>query len=169
MGRVGFRGITRPYAFLLVRPRSGASPRCDTTPATRMRHFRRISSAIASSRSRSVRLCYKNARSVTSGQFIAERRLLYSQKGSDVRKEFVIRIGLPYTVKGDMVGYPVGDGVAGCHVEIEGLNETCSEVYGADSLQAVNIASNVEPFLKRLQRKYDLYWLSGDPYFDTSE
>jgi hypothetical protein len=33
-----------------------------------MRHFWRISWAVASSRSRSVRLCYKNARSVTSGQ-----------------------------------------------------------------------------------------------------
>jgi hypothetical protein len=32
-----------------------------------MRHFRRISSPIALSRSRSVRLCYKNVRSVTSG------------------------------------------------------------------------------------------------------
>jgi hypothetical protein len=33
-----------------------------------MRHFWRISLAIAPSRSRSVSLCYKNARSVTSGQ-----------------------------------------------------------------------------------------------------
>jgi hypothetical protein len=42
--------------------------RCDTTPATDTRHFWPISSAIAPSRSRSVRLCYKNARSVTSGR-----------------------------------------------------------------------------------------------------
>jgi hypothetical protein len=36
--------------------------------ATGIHHFWRISSPIALSRSRSVRLCYKNARSVTSGQ-----------------------------------------------------------------------------------------------------
>lgn len=98
-------------------------------------------------------------------QFIAERKLLYSPKGSDVRREFVIRIGVPYPVEEHMVDFPIGNGFAGCHVEIEGLNETYSEVYGADSLQAVNLASNVEPFLKRLQKKYDLYWSSGEPYF----
>jgi hypothetical protein len=102
-------------------------------------------------------------------KFIAERKLLYSLKGSGVRKEFVIRLGAPYVVDEHMVGYPVGKGFSGCHVEIEGLNETYSEVYGADSLQAVNLASNVEPFLKRLQKKYDLYWLSGEPYFETSD
>ena len=100
-------------------------------------------------------------------QFIAERRLLYSQKGSDVRQEFVIRIGAPYPVEEHMVAFPVAKDVAGCHVEIEGLNETYSEVYGADSIQAVNLASNLEPFLRRLQKKYDLYWSSGDPYFEA--
>jgi hypothetical protein len=101
-------------------------------------------------------------------KFIAERKLLYSLKGSDVRREFVIRLSVPYIVEERMVGYSVGKGVAGCHVEIEGLDETYSEVYGADALQAINIASNVEPFLKRLQKKYDLYWSSGEPYFETS-
>jgi len=100
-------------------------------------------------------------------QFIAERRLLYSPKGSDDRREFVIRIGAPYLVEEHMVDFPIKNGFAGCHVEIEGLSETYSEVYGADSLQAVNLASNVEPFLKRLQKKYDLYWSSGEPYFET--
>ncbi len=99
-------------------------------------------------------------------QYIAERRLLYSSKGSDVRRAFVIRISLPYVVKEDRTSSPMGNVHAGCHVEIEGLNEKYSEVYGADTLQAVNLASNVEPFLKRLQKKYDLYWESGEPYFE---
>lgn len=101
-------------------------------------------------------------------QFIAERKLLYSLKGGDTRKEFVIRLGAPYLVQEGMVNFSVGkEGCWRCHVEIEGLDEKyLEEVYGADSLQAVNIASNAEPFLKRLQKKYDLYWLSGEPYFD---
>ena len=100
-------------------------------------------------------------------QFIAERKLLYSLKGDNTRKEFVIRLGAPYFVQGGMVNFSVGEeGCWGCHVEIEGLNEKYSEIYGTDSLQAVNIASNVEHFLKRLQEKYDLYWSSGEPYFD---
>ena len=100
-------------------------------------------------------------------EFVAERNLLYSLKGSDKRKRFVIRISVPYLVHENMVGFSVGEGFYGCQVEIEGINETYPDVYGADSLQAINIASNVEPFLRRLQKKYDIYWLSGDPYFDT--
>lgn len=101
-------------------------------------------------------------------KFIAERRLLYSLKGSNERKELVIRLGIPYQVEEGMMDYPTGEGFAGCHVEIDGLDEEHPEIYGADTLQAINIASNVEPFLKRLQKKYDLYWLSGEPYFEES-
>jgi hypothetical protein len=98
--------------------------------------------------------------------YVAERKMLYSEKGSDLRMEFSIRIGAPYAVEPGMVGHPVGEGYAGCHVQIVGLDEKYSEVYGADSVQALNIASNLEPFLRRLQKKYDLYWASGDPYFE---
>ena len=101
-------------------------------------------------------------------QFVAERKLLYSAKGSDVRKEFIIRLGAPYFVREGTVDFSVGEeGCSACHVEFVGLNETCPEVYGADSLQAITLASNVvEPLLKRLQKKYDLFYLNGEPYFD---
>lgn len=99
-------------------------------------------------------------------KYIAERRLLYSTKGSDERREFVIRLGVPYQVKEGMVNFSIEGGVSGCHIELDGIDEEYPEVYGADTLQAINIASNVEPFLKRLQKKYDLFWLSGEPYFD---
>jgi hypothetical protein len=97
--------------------------------------------------------------------FIAERRLLYALKGSDIRKEFVVGICAPYPVNQSMVTYPIGEGFAGCELRLEGLDEEGEKFYGADSLQAVNLASNVEAFLKRLQGKYDLFWLSGEPYF----
>jgi hypothetical protein len=99
--------------------------------------------------------------------YIAERRLLYSLKGSHTRKEFIIRIGVPYAVE-NIAGSPVVESCAGCHVEIEGLDEKYSEVYGGDSIQAIHLASNIDPFLERLRKKYDLYWLSGEPYFETS-
>jgi len=100
--------------------------------------------------------------------FIAERKLLYSLKGSDIRREFVIRIGVPYPVN-TLAGSPVVESCYGCHVEIEGLNEEYSEVYGGDSIQAIHLASKVDPFLRRLQKKYELYWLSGEPYFDSGK
>lgn len=103
-------------------------------------------------------------------QYIAERKLLYSLKGDDARKEFIIRLSAPYLVQDGMVNFPVGEeGCWGCHVEIAGLDEKYSEVYGADSLQAINFASDVDHFLKRLQKKYDLFFLSGEPYFDDPD
>ncbi|MBL8712979.1 MAG: hypothetical protein JNM12_08770 [Alphaproteobacteria bacterium] len=100
--------------------------------------------------------------------FIAERKLLCSVKGSESRKEIIIRIGAPYPVQDGSVSFPVGEeGCAACHIEIEGLEETYPEIYGADSLQAITLATNaIEPFLRRLQKRYDLFYLNGEAYFD---
>jgi len=43
-------------------------------------------------------------------KFIAERKLLKSSKGSSTRKEFIVRIGIPYTAKKGTVNFPV-DGI----------------------------------------------------------
>ena len=98
-------------------------------------------------------------------KFIAERRLLYSSKGDDDRKELVVRIGIPYIVEEGTVNFPIDVIVAGCHLEFEGLSDESQEIYGVDTLQAINIASDIESDLKRLEKKYDLYWANGEPYF----
>lgn len=103
---------------------------------------------------------------MTMHNFIAERHLLFSGKGEALKKELVIRIGEPYQLKEGEVSFDVSDGVFGCHVQVDGIDENYTEVYGADSIQALNLATNLEPFLKRMQKKYDLYWSSGDPYFE---
>lgn len=87
---------------------------------------------------------------------IAERQLLFSTKGSDERKELVIRVGEPYWVSDEM---------AACPVEFEGLFMEISDPCGADLLQALHLASDVDPFLKKLSRKYDFYFPTGEPYF----
>ena len=114
---------------------------------------------------------FDNQCEATMEQFIAERKLLYSLKSSDVQKEFFVRLGAPYHVEEGTVDFSVGkEGCSGCHIEIVGLDETYPEVYGADSLQALSLATSaIESFLKRLQKKYDLYWLTGEPYFGTPE
>jgi hypothetical protein len=66
MGWAGFRGRRRRYAFLNLSTRWRVSTVRYYADGD-MRHFWRISSPIALSRSRSVRLCYKSVRSVTSG------------------------------------------------------------------------------------------------------
>jgi hypothetical protein len=98
--------------------------------------------------------------------YIAERRLFYSEKGADTRKGFVIRISVPYTVDEKSLGYVAGDGFSACDVDIDGLDEEHTTVYGTDSVQALNLATNLEPYLNRLQKKYDLYWSDGEPYFE---
>lgn len=101
-------------------------------------------------------------------QFIAERKLLYSLKHSDTRTEFTIGISAPFLVQQGMMDFAVGEqGCSGCHVGIVGLDEKYPDVYGADSLQAVSLASGaVASLLKRLSKKYDFFHLSGEPYFD---
>ena len=98
--------------------------------------------------------------------YIAERKLQFSIKGSGVRQDFCIRIGRPYLVDTDKIDFPAKEGFAGCSITVVGLDETHPDVYGADTVQAVNLASNLEAFLKRIQKKYDIYWPSGEPYFD---
>lgn len=101
-------------------------------------------------------------------QYIAERKLIYTLKGSNVKREFIIRLSAPYFVKESTVNFPVGDdGCSACHIDIKGLDESYPEVYGADSLQAVSLASvAIESFLKRLKKKYNFYYLNGESYFD---
>jgi len=99
-------------------------------------------------------------------KYIAERKLLFSEKGDQTTKEVVIRISEPFIATEENSSFPV-DGVAsGCHVEIEGLDEPGYDLYGMDSLQAINLASNIEPLIERLSDKYDFFWRTGEPYFE---
>jgi hypothetical protein len=97
---------------------------------------------------------------------IAKRELLYSLKGSPVRERLTIKISGPYLVDESMVNFKFDPGTAGCTIEFDGLPENDIEVYGVDVLHALKLASDVEPYLKGLAKKYDLYWASGDPYFE---
>jgi hypothetical protein len=90
---------------------------------------------------------------------IAERKLLYSTKGNSDRKELVIRIGVPYVNK---------DGMARCPVEWDGLFEEFADIAGMDSLQALQLAANVDSMLEKLRNKYDFFWASGEPYFEDA-
>jgi hypothetical protein len=49
---------------------------------------------------------------------------------------------------------------------MKGLDEHSFDVYGTDSLQAVNLASNIEAIIKRLSDEYDFFWATGEPYFE---
>ena len=99
-------------------------------------------------------------------RFIAERKLLVAKKGSADRKPVAIRISEPFTVKQEDVTFPVDGIIAGCHIAIEGLDVPGHDVYGMDSVQAVSLASNIEPLVESMSVDFDFFWASGDPYFD---
>lgn len=99
-------------------------------------------------------------------KYIAERKLLCAAKGSRQKHEITVRISEPFIVDDNNSSFPT-DGVAsGCYVEMAGLDEGKFDFYGMDSLQAVSIASNIDPLLERLSKKYDFFWLTGEEYFD---
>jgi len=91
-------------------------------------------------------------------KWIAERELLFAEKGSRERKNLVIRVGVPYWSEKNM---------AACPIEYDGLFEEYSDIYGADLLHALHLASDVDSLLKKLsEKKYDFYFPDGEPYFD---
>jgi len=98
---------------------------------------------------------------------IAERKLLFSKKEDDNLKEVTIKIGEPYLLKNDDVAFEFTEGTAGCNLEFEGMNEVNEIVYGADLIQALQLAVDIEPLIKSLSKKYNFYFPSGEPYFES--
>jgi hypothetical protein len=79
----------------------------------------------------------------------------------------VIRIFAPRPVDTASVAFQVASGTAVCTVEFDGItDETLGDTYGADSLQALQLAADIEPVLKRLSHRYDCYFPTGEGYFD---
>ena len=99
-------------------------------------------------------------------QCIAERVLHYCLKGSNEHHQCVLRILAPEEILPGEVTFPFTTGTARCIVQLCGLPETISEEFiGADTVQALQLATEVEPLLKRMSVKYDFFFPSGEGYF----
>ena len=103
------------------------------------------------------------------GKYIAERRLWYSRKGEGFRSRLIVGICPPVLATEGDIQAPVDGVISKCRVEFEGLSEYSFDVFGLDSMQAVNLASNVESVLKRVSATFDLFWDTGEPYFLEEE
>jgi len=98
---------------------------------------------------------------------IAKRELAYSIRGSNERRSLIIRIFEPFEVQEGTVDFEVDAGVAGCTWEMDGLPEKPTDtVYGADSLQALQLAIDVDGVLRSLRKKYEFYFPCGEQYFE---
>lgn len=101
-----------------------------------------------------------------SAKGIAERTLKYrAETGSELRT-LIVRVLPPFLLTEGKVNFRFEPGTAGCIVRVEGLPAVLEEVsYGADTLQALHLAvSGVEPILKRIAKRNDLFFLDGEPY-----
>ena len=100
-------------------------------------------------------------------KWIAERKLLCRSKGTNEKNELFVRIGAPYVVEASTVSFPVTPKTSGCTVEISGVEVQISEtIYGADLIQALQLASDVDPILRRVSKTHDLFFGDGEPYFE---
>jgi hypothetical protein len=98
---------------------------------------------------------------------IAERRLVFSEKGSSERKPLLIRVFAPQPVDPESVQWRPDADTSSCVVEFDGiLDANLGEIYGADSIQALQLAVDIEPVLKRLSKRYEFYFPTGESYFD---
>jgi hypothetical protein len=98
---------------------------------------------------------------------IAERKLLYASINAQEMREVTVRVYAPVPLKDGDVSFKFDQGASSCRYEFEGLPEEISDVvYGADSLQALQLATSIDGILKKLSMKYQFYYPSGEPYFD---
>lgn len=100
-------------------------------------------------------------------QYIAQRKLLFSEKGNPKKFSVTVQLTVPKELREGDVEFQFSAGTAVCTVNFEGLPHVKPEhVYCADTLQAVQLASNVESILERLSKSYDIYFPTGEGYFE---
>ena len=98
---------------------------------------------------------------------IAERNLLYSLKGCSTRRRFVIKVNMPYHVDESMDDFIYNLELYACTIEFNGLPETFTrKVFGADSVQVLQLATDIDGYVKGLEKIYDIFWPTGEPYFE---
>lgn len=99
---------------------------------------------------------------------IAERRLYWAPKGQSERSEFTIRIGAPTLVEPGSVEFPVNEETGACRREYHGFPVKIDDtIYGADVLQALQLAVDVDSTLERFSDRYDFFFPTGEPYFES--
>lgn len=98
---------------------------------------------------------------------IASRRLLYLPIGESEKRNLTVRIVGPYLLVQGSVGFAFDEGAAGCDIEFDGLSMEVISVYGADAIQALALATDIDPYLRGLSRKYHFFFETGEPYFDA--
>jgi hypothetical protein len=98
---------------------------------------------------------------------VAERRLAYALKDDPRKVMFSVLIHEPTPVDQDTVDFDASGWTSECVIGFSGLEASEITVYGADAVQALELAiADIEHFLRRLSRKCDVFFDDGEPYFE---
>ena len=107
---------------------------------------------------------------VVMSRSVATRLLRFRHRMTRQEGEIRVSISEPKLVDPSSVSLEVNSETAECTVSIEGLPEPVTETtYGADSIQALRLGSDIDPLLKRIAKDYELFFISGEPYFEGTD
>ena len=108
-----------------------------------------------------------HGRIAVTSRSVAKRVLRFRHRMTRQEGEIWVSISEPKPVDPSSVSFEVNSETAECTVSIEGLPEPVTETtYGADSVQALRLGSDIDPLLKRVAEDYELFFASGEPYFE---
>ena len=102
---------------------------------------------------------------------IARRQLLYTTRGDATQRACTIGITRPHEESAEEAAQAQRhDPMAVCEIVFEGLDVPPIVVHGADSLQAVAMATEIDGVLRGLARQhgYTFFWDDGSVYFEPS-
>jgi hypothetical protein len=97
----------------------------------------------------------------------AERELMYSAKGGGETRPLVIRVYAPIARPlAEPIAHLGMNADAECRVEVEGGPILRRTVRGIDQVHALQLAVDFDGWLRAQMREYDLFWPTGENYFD---
>jgi len=98
-------------------------------------------------------------------RYAAERLLIVRSQSTGASREILIRISEPIVEVDSKLG--LADGLCCyCWQSIYGIDWSPRKIYGMDSMQALNLASDLDPLILEIGRDYIVCWPGGEPYFD---
>ena len=98
---------------------------------------------------------------------VARRNLLFTTRDNATPRPCSIGITAPREVHTNGNDEALHDEMAVCEIHFEGLDAPPIEVHGSDSLQALALACDIDPYLRDLERRkgFEFFWDDGTAYF----
>lgn len=99
---------------------------------------------------------------------IARRQLLFTSRDDATPRACSVGITRPHDESAeDAARAQRQDPMAVCEIVFEGLPVPPIPVHGADSLQAIAMAAEIDGYLRALERErgYEFFWDDGSAYF----